>query len=60
MKATKSQVNKISKYLWKKGHGSKGKLATQLGFEQSEITRLLREGTISEEKLSKILDIVNG
>ncbi len=59
MKATKSEINKISKYLWKQGHGSKKELATSLGFEQTELSRLLKGGTISEDKLANILAIVS-
>lgn len=59
MKATKSELNKISKYLWKQGHGGKKKLAEAVGFKQAELTRLLSGGTISDEKLEAILEIVN-
>lgn len=59
MKATKSELNKISKYLWKKGTGSKGKLAEAIGCKQSEISRLLKDGTISVEKLEAIKTIIN-
>lgn len=58
MKATKAELNKISKYLWKKGTGSKGKLAESIGCKQSEISRLLKDGTISEDKLKAIKTIV--
>lgn len=59
MKVTKTELNKISKYLWKQGTGSKGKLAKSVGCPQSEISRLLTGGPISEEKLKTILEIVN-
>jgi len=58
MKASKSQINKISKYLWKQGHGSKRVLSDEADCKQTEISRMLRGGNISEAKLSKILEIV--
>jgi len=57
MIATKKDITTISKYLWTKGHGGKKGLATSIGCKQSEISRLLRGGTISEEKFKKILRI---
>lgn len=59
MKATKAEINKISKYFWKKGHGSKKEVADSLKMKPSEITRLLKGDTIPEEKLTSILDIIN-
>lgn len=60
MKATKGELTKISKYLWKQGHGGKKKLAEDIGCKQAELTRLLNGGTISDEKLTDILKIVDG
>ena len=56
MKATKSQILKVSKYLWQHGHGSKKALAEKIGKCPAEITRFLATGKTSEANLKLILD----
>lgn len=56
MIATKKEIERISRYLWKQGYGSKKKLAEKLGFKQSELSRLLKGGTISRDKFDAIVE----
>jgi hypothetical protein len=60
MKPKKSDLNRISKYLWEQGHGSKTALSNELGgCSSSIITRMLKGGGISEEKFNQIIKIIN-
>lgn len=58
MIATQKQIKIISKYLWSQGHGSKKILAESIPCHQSEITRFLKTGAISVERLAKIFSII--
>lgn len=59
MVATKKQINIISKYLLYQGHGAKKILAESIPCQQSEITRFLKTGAISVERLAKIFEIID-
>lgn len=58
MIATKKQIKIISRYLWSKGYGSKKALAESISCQQSEISRFLKTGAISADRLDKIFSII--
>lgn len=59
MIASKKQIATISKYLWSNGHGAKKTLAEAIPCKQQEISRFLKTGAISVERLDKIYSIIN-
>lgn len=59
MKATKSQINKISKDVWKRGHGGKKELCGLVPCQQTELSRLFSSGKISEWKLNRLIYLCN-